>query len=867
MSFLMVLLGIGQAFGATLVVNPSACLSPGIACTITEALEVATNGDVIRFDDIILLSDSPGYQDSVVIDGNDVANITIESAFGSDITVWRAESSGGFVVRVINGAQLTLRGFTMQDGTDSCVRVDEGSLVAEDMVFRYCTATTQGGAIRAVGSDLTVSDSFFYQNTAPSRGGSIFHQGRLGSVETLLVQNSEFIQSTVTDSVAYGGAISAIRVDNVVLDGVEAEGNGATLGGGALAVEEGDVVSVTNSRMENNLASFTPTPEEVAAAEDGEDDEGGIDDASDELIAFLYGEGRGGAMYVQAESLDLSRSLMCANRSVTGGGLYVDDLMDVNIENSIFAQNIAGSYGGGLTVVVEQSAAGQPSITNNTFVGNSAGSTSGVAGGGGAVAAEGTLLAFRNNIVYSSGGGGVSAVEGVNYVLGDAIDFEYNLFNINNDILGPESHFVGSLATYAVSFSNVTADPQLAFYGPDFDCYSDAFHPRWGSPVVDRGDPDIVDAIPQRLLPDGTLQVNRSDIGAFGGPNADVLDRDGDTYENIFDCLDVDETVHPLAGDACDGFDNDCDGVIDEDDLSLWFPDGDADGYGDAGVLVPEFDCTDRSILGWAPNNLDCDDTMYDVNPGEPEVCDDKDNDCNGIVDDPDLLVFETWTRDADGDGYGGPESGRTIDCESPGDDWRLEGGDCDDTDDEIRPGAGELCDGLDNDCNGLVDDEPTDPAAMWYADLDGDGVGTGEATISCESPTEGLWSNYGGDCDDADPNSFPPRYLLDGTYVEGGTDVCDGIDNDCSGTADDDQDEQIAFYPDTDEDGYGDESNVTYACESPGEGYVRKGGDCDDDNLTVGECVECGCQSAPSSGHLGMFGWVAALLLRRRRR
>ena len=184
---------------------------------------MAANGDVIRFDDIILLSDSPGYQDSVLIDGNDTANITIESAYGSDITVWRTRLAD--LLFASSTAPTSPCAGSPCNGTDSCVRVDDGSLVAEDMVFRYCEATTQGGAIRAVGSDLTVSDSFFYQNTAPSRGGAIFHQGRLGSVETLLVQNSEFVQSTVTDSIASGGAISAIRVDNVELENVEAEQN------------------------------------------------------------------------------------------------------------------------------------------------------------------------------------------------------------------------------------------------------------------------------------------------------------------------------------------------------------------------------------------------------------------------------------------------------------------------------------------------------------------------------------------------------------------------------------------------------------------------------------------------------------------
>ena len=100
---------------------------------------------------------------------------------------------------------------------------------------------------------------------------------------------------------------------------------------------------------------------------------------------------------------------------------------------------------------------------------------------------------------------------------------------------------------------------------------------------------------------------------------------------------------------------------------------------------------------------------------------------------------------DSDEDGYG------DIDAEEPYD----KGSDCDDGDTSINPRSYELCDGVDNDCDGDTDEDSAINALAWYNDADGDGFGIDEALPSraCTQP-EG-YSNLNTDCDDSNPEIF----------------------------------------------------------------------------------------------------------------
>jgi hypothetical protein len=201
---------------------------------------------------------------------------------------------------------------------------------------------------------------------------------------------------------------------------------------------------------------------------------------------------------------------------------------------------------------------------------------------------------------------------------------------------------------------------------------------------------------------DGNSDAGNSDDGDAGNSDDDPPsdeDSDGDGSPDSSDCAPFDSSSYPGASEACDGFDNDCDGEVPADEL-----DQDGDGFtickgdcadGDAATF-PEAaevcdgadnDCDgaldaaeeDGDGDGQAPCQGDCSDDDPEVFSDAPELCDDIDQDCDGDIEDADA--------DEDEDGF--------TPCE----------GDCDDRYFEVAPDAPEVCDGLDNDCDSAIDE------------------------------------------------------------------------------------------------------------------------------------------------------------------
>jgi cysteine-rich repeat protein len=214
------------------------------------------------------------------------------------------------------------------------------------------------------------------------------------------------------------------------------------------------------------------------------------------------------------------------------------------------------------------------------------------------------------------------------------------------------------------------------------------------------------------------------------------------------------------------------------------------------------------------------------VAPVDQSVCAQMDSDGDGWFDledcdpaDPAVNAPATWYADADADGYGDAGS-PTAACSLPSG-HVADSTDCDDTDATAYPGATEYCDGVDDDCDGTVDDNAYD-ATTWYLDRDGDGYGCYCSTPrACTQPSG--YAALVGDCYDYDATRHP-----------GADEYCDGHDDDCDGSTDEaDALDAVLWYLDADGDGYGDPGSTAPGCSAPS-GYVADATDCDDADATA---------------------------------
>lgn len=217
-------------------------------------------------------------------------------------------------------------------------------------------------------------------------------------------------------------------------------------------------------------------------------------------------------------------------------------------------------------------------------------------------------------------------------------------------------------------------------------------------------------------------------------------DADGDGHDAIDcggdDCDDGDRNRYPGNPETCDeeGRDEDCDPAT----LGV---DEDGDGFVSSA-------CCNATPHGELRCGTDCRDDNREINPDAIEVCNGLDDNCNGALDGP--------SEDDDGDGFADLCAG--LDASVT---------DCDDDCESCHPGGLETCEERDNDCDGVVDEGVS---SRFHADMDGDGFGDPLVAIdACEAPS-GFVSDDS-DCNDSCP-SCNPR----------GTETCDGsLDENCA--------------------------------------------------------------------------------------
>ena len=238
----------------------------------------------------------------------------------------------------------------------------------------------------------------------------------------------------------------------------------------------------------------------------------------------------------------------------------------------------------------------------------------------------------------------------------------------------------------------------------------------------------LIDDADSSITGQSTLYQD-GDSDSYGGTNSSIACVQPNGYvASSTDCNDGSAAISPPATESCDSIDNDCDGLIDDADSSVsgqgtWYQDSDGDGFGTEAAAQSACSAPD----GYVGNAHDCDDGNELIHEDGTEICDGVDNNCDGQVDEDDPALdgssAQTWYGDEDGDGHGS-ESKSTVACVAP--DGTVEGGqDCDDSDPTVYAGAPELKDGKDNNCDGLVDDEKSDPGCGGCS---AGGTGGGEA-------------------------------------------------------------------------------------------------------------------------------------------
>ena len=837
----MILLLSALGWSATLTVG-----SNGTYSTIQAAIGASSSGDTIEvqsgtYSECLTITHSLTFTGSgVTLSENSCTDAAMVVSSGSvSVSDWGLSASNARVVSLSGGStSLSLNNVTI-DGAGSG-NLDGGAITMSGGTLNLSGGTFEnnqgekGAVIYASGGDISISDASFSYNSADAQGGVLYG---IGSVD-VTVSNSTFEGNGVSSSLSgFGGSFALISGGSLTITGSSFSNGSTGSKGGAIHIDHGQStagvseLSITDSTFTGNSSS-----------------KGGVIYAKDRTDITITGStfesnsgNKGGVLFCNGIGSDIVINNSTFNQNTTdlsgeGGAIAglangANKHVGIVVTNSTFTNNEAENFGGAISIggPYNNTQHGGVQITGSTFSENTSTNSQSAAGGAVYVSTSSSYdveiqtSVFEENTSSISGGGV--------YVAGaDEVSVSLTKFisNAATGAGGSYSRYGGGLMVDGISSLTVSN----ALFGGNSVTHTVSGYEGIGGAIYMQNvlNAQIYNAIIDQntsthkggaLVSDTTtallLQNNHflSNEGVDGG-GLYLANTSNTIKNNIFAyhtgaaiyTADATSSVSPTYNDWYQNssnaggnasFSTSSSGNITSNPLLA--------GYSADGVFSDDYSLSSSSTLIDAgdPSILDIDGSVSDIGAfGGGNLLDSDGDGFSGIVDCDDSSAqtypgaaenetnSSACMKDTDMDGYGDSDVSGTI----------TPGTDCDDTQGSISPGAAETCDGLDNNCNGQIDENTID-GSIWYQDLDGDGFGdASNPQYFCTDPTG--YTEDGTDCDDQSFSTYPGA-----------------AENETNNSA---------CMKDADMDGYGD-SDVS--------GDVVAGNDCDDEDAQTNPDAE----------------------------